>query len=80
MTIMKHDVKFLIPERNLGNADIEFHVKKNGQKFGTLKISKGSIVWVPKDNTYGYKLGWDKFDANMQRDGKREKRKSRVQK
>jgi hypothetical protein len=76
---MKHDVKFLIPERNLGRADIEFHVRKSGKKFGTLKVSKGSIVWVPKDNTYGYKVGWDKFDTNMQRDGKREKGRSRSQ-
>lgn len=45
---MKPDVKFLIPERDLGRADIEFHVKKNGQKFGALKVSKGSIVWYLK--------------------------------
>jgi hypothetical protein len=37
---MKHDVKFVIPERYLGRADIEFHIKKNGRKFGTLKVSK----------------------------------------
>jgi hypothetical protein len=70
---MKHDVKFSIPERELGNADIQFNVKRDGQKVGTLKVSKGSLVWVPKDNTYGYKMGWSQFDSLMQKDGTPEK-------
>lgn len=70
---MKHDVKFSIPERELGKADISFIVKRGGQKFGTLKVSKGSVVWVQKDNTYGYKLGWDKFHDLMLTNGKSEK-------
>jgi len=69
---MKHDVKFSIPERELGKADIEFTIKKDGKKFGTLKVSKGSIVWVQKDNTYGHKMNWDKFDTIMKADGKHE--------
>lgn len=72
---MRHEVQFSIPERQLGNADIEFTIKKNGKKFGTLKVSKGSVVWVPKDNTYGFKMGWDRFDANMVAEGTREKAK-----
>lgn len=71
---MKHSVRFSIPERELGNANIEFDVKKNGKKFGTLKISKGSVVWVPEDNSYGYKLNWLKFDGLMTKEGKRERR------
>ncbi|HEU5290212.1 MAG TPA: hypothetical protein VFU05_06170 [Cyclobacteriaceae bacterium] len=69
-----HTVKFSIPERELGKADIEFKIKKGGQKFGTLKVSKGSIVWFPKDTSYGHKLGWNKFDEIMQSQKKREKR------
>lgn len=70
---MKHEVKFSLPERELGKADIEFSVKRGGQKFGTLKVSKGSLVWVPKDNTYGFKVGWSEFDSMMQKDGTSEK-------
>jgi hypothetical protein len=69
-----HDVKFSIPERELGKADIEFKVKKAGKLFGTLRISKGSIVWLPKDTTYGNKIGWKKFDEIMQRQKRSEKR------
>lgn len=69
---MAHKVKFSIPERELGKADIEFHVKSNGQKFGTLKVSKGALVWVPRDHTYGYKIGWSKFDEWIKTSGKKE--------
>lgn len=51
---MKHDVEFSIPKRELGKADIEFSVKRGGQKFGTLKVSKGSVVWVPKNISHTY--------------------------
>lgn len=70
-----HNVKFVIPERDLGKADIQFNVKKNNLKFGTLKISKGSIVWIPKDKSYGFKIGWKKFDELLQQQNGREKRR-----
>ncbi len=37
---MAHDVKFSIPSRDLGRADIEFAVWKDGTKLGTLAVSK----------------------------------------
>jgi hypothetical protein len=70
-----HNVKFVIPERDLGKADIEFNVKRSGVKVGTLRISKGSIVWFPKDKSYGFKIGWTKFDELMQEQKGREKRR-----
>ena len=69
-----HDVKFSIPERELGKADIEFKIKKSGKLFGTLRVSKGSIVWLPKDTTYGHKISWKKFDEIMQSQSRSEKR------
>lgn len=65
----KHDVSFLIPERQLGKADVEFSVKRDGKALGRLKVSNGSVVWVPKDKTYGYKMNWVKFDSMMQENG-----------
>ena len=58
----KHDVSFSIPSRALGKADVTFHVKRDGQVYGTLEVSNGSVVWFPKGTTYGYKIGWKKFD------------------
>lgn len=62
----KHDVSFSIPQRDLGRADVEFVVRKNDAVLGTLAVSNGSLVWFPKNTSYGCKLGWSKLDALMQ--------------
>ena len=62
---MAHDVKFSVPQRSLGKADVEFDVHRGGSKLGTLKISKGSVVWFPSGTTYGHKIGWKKFHELM---------------
>lgn len=59
----KHEVKLIVPERPIGNADVEFPVKKGSNAFGRLKVSKGGIEWVPKDCTYGHHLTWDEIDS-----------------
>jgi hypothetical protein len=58
----KHDVEFSVPLRPLGNADIEFTVYRDGDKFGDLRVSKGAIEWIPYDKTYGTKFTWAQFD------------------
>jgi len=67
----KHDVSFSVPRRALGKADVEFQIKRDGRVFGTLAISNGSIVWFPKNTTYGCKVGWTKFDSLMQGEANR---------
>lgn len=67
----KHDVSFSIPQRSLGKADVEFLIKRNGAVLGTLAVSNGSLVWFPKKTTYGYKMGWDKFDRLMENEATR---------
>ena len=69
----KHDVKFTVPERPLGKADVEFSVKRDGEVLGRLKVSNGTIVWVPKNKTYGLKLGWGSFDRLMHKHGQDER-------
>jgi hypothetical protein len=58
----QHDVLFTVPQRPVGNADIEFIVKRNGKRFGLLRISKGAIEWIHRDRTYGSKMSWKQFD------------------
>ena len=71
----QHDVKFEVPRRPLGRADIRFVVKRDGAIFGTLTVSNGSVVWFPKKTTYGYKMGWKKFDELMQEHATRYERR-----
>ncbi len=71
---MKHEVKFSIPERDLGNADIEFAVSGDGSRIGTLQISRGAIVWFPSGNSYGHKISWKEFDRMMVQQPRAEKR------
>jgi hypothetical protein len=63
---MAHDVTFRVPPRTLGKSDVEFVVKRNGEKFGTLRISKGSPVWFPRNGAKRRKVGWRRFDASME--------------
>ena len=72
---MAHEVDFSIPTRDLGRSDVEFNVKKDGGKIGTLKVSKGSVVWFPADTSYGYKMTWSELDRVMQSEGKRSEKR-----
>ena len=66
---MAHSVDFTVPERPLGNSDVQFYVKRNGNILGRLQISKGKVVWVPRNSRRGYELTWQKFDELMQENG-----------
>ena len=65
-----HDVAFSIPQKFVLSKDVEFNVKSDGVKLGTLLISKGNIEWVPASNTVKkYRLTWEAFDQVMEREG-----------
>ena len=72
---MTHDVTFNVPTRGLGKADIHIQVKINGKAFGKLEVSKGSVVWYPKDTTKGHKASWTKLDQIMKEQPQAERRK-----
>jgi hypothetical protein len=57
-----HDVFFTIPERRLGKADVEFKVKRRGKAFGRLRISEGSIDWLPANKKQPFRIYWNEFD------------------
>lgn len=64
-----HDVTFTLPERELGKADIELKVKRGGHMLGRLRLSNGSMVWVPANKRFGFKVSWSNFDELMQEHG-----------
>ena len=69
---MAHKVTFSMPERELGKADIEFLVRRNGSVIGRLLVSKGAVVWRKKwKSKRGRQLGWADFHGLMQKHGQR---------
>jgi len=65
----QHKVTFNLPNRPLAYADVIFSVQENGEKFGELRISKGALVWFPRNKQIGYRLSWKKLDAMFQDKG-----------
>jgi hypothetical protein len=62
---MAHRVTFQAPARQLGKADVVFEVRDENGMIGTLKVSRGSLVWFPSDTTNGYKVNWTQFNRLM---------------
>jgi hypothetical protein len=69
----RHDVRFTIPERKLGNSDIEFAVYSDDERQGLLKVSKGAVVWRHANKKLGRVMDWATFDRVMQAEGRRER-------
>lgn len=68
----RHDVRFTLPERKLGNADIEFAVYSDDERLGLLKVSKGAVVWRHANAKRGFVMDWAMLDRLMQTTGRRE--------
>jgi hypothetical protein len=66
-----HDVSFTIPQKMVLAKDVEFEIKSNGSRLGTLLISKGNIEWIPTNNSVKKRrLTWEKFAELMETEGK----------
>ena len=72
-----HKVFFDLPTRELGKSDVHFTVHKDGSVFGKLEVSKGALVWYPRNARRGHKVGWSRFDEFVTSRRKSEKRQPR---
>ena len=52
------------------NADLTIEVEADGEKFGELRISRGSIDWVPRSHRRAFRLEWERFDEVMRESGR----------
>lgn len=73
---MAYEVEFSPPARLLGKSHVNFVVKQDGETIGTLKITKGSIVWYPPYTSIGRKATWKQFAEKMEQvtDARRRKK------
>ncbi|UCD76677.1 MAG: hypothetical protein JSV91_07075 [Phycisphaerales bacterium] len=70
-----HKVTFQVPERPLGQSDIEFLVREDGELLGRVLVSQGAIDWAPARSLYRYRLRWARFAEKMEESGWRIRRK-----
>ncbi|MCX5805221.1 MAG: hypothetical protein NT010_04005 [Proteobacteria bacterium] len=66
-----HEIYMTMPTKIVLNKDTDFEVYSDDEKLGTLRISKGTIEWVPSTYSYGYHLSWEEFNEIMQNHGYR---------
>lgn len=63
----KHNVFVDLPKRELGKVDAFFDIFKDGEKFGTITISKGLMEWYPSNAKKPYRLSWSSFDKAVRK-------------
>ena len=73
---MAHQIFLNLKEKIVLHKDVEFEVKADSSKLGTLLISKGNIEWLPVGNSINkHRLSWKKFAELMETQGKPTKAK-----
>lgn len=50
---------------NVGNVDVEFEVRQDGQLLGRVQISQGGIDFRPANKRQSRKATWQEFAAWM---------------
>jgi len=73
---MAHNVTLQINEKVVLHKDVEIEVKKDGEKLGTVLVSKGNIEWLPANHFVNkFRMTWAKFAELMEAEGKSVKAK-----
>lgn len=52
------------------SADLVIEVTSDAEKLGELRISRGSIDWVPRAYKRSFWLEWEDFDELMRQHGR----------
>ena len=61
-----HEISLEIPDGiRVVNTDIEVQVREDGKLLGRVRISRGSIDWVPANGRYVKYMRWSRFARLM---------------
>jgi hypothetical protein len=52
------------------NTDLIIEVHSDHEKLGELRVSKGSLDWVPRGHRQVLRLEWERFDSVMRERGR----------
>jgi hypothetical protein len=62
----QHEIHLFIPKSiEVVNKDIEVTVYEDDEKLGTLRISKGSLDWTPRNGKNARHMRWGEFAKLM---------------
>ncbi len=50
----------------LTKGDVTFVIARDGERLGTLYVSRGAVAWKPGRGKKNYKFTWPRFDQVMQ--------------
>ena len=62
-----------IPWLEVGKSDVIFHIDSDDERLGSLRVSKGHIVWTPANKVFSYWLNWHDFDKIAVKKGQQRK-------
>ncbi len=63
----QHEIVISNPNTSVLRTDVQFVVKSDSRKLGTLLLSKGDVEWIPAGNSVNrHSLSWEKFAALME--------------
>jgi hypothetical protein len=66
----KHEISLEIPHGiTVVNKDIEVSVREDGKILGRVRVSKGSIDWVPANHYRAKSVSWSTFAKLMDENG-----------
>jgi hypothetical protein len=67
----RHEISLNIPHGiTVVNTDIEVVVREDGEVFGRVRISRGSIDWIPRMGRRAKTMGWRRFGDVMEEHGR----------
>ena len=64
-----HAIEVELPPKVVLHKDVRFTIKADGAKLGELRISKGSVDWLPANKQIPISLTWEQFARLVQSTG-----------
>lgn len=62
----EHTVRLKTPALDLSTVDVVFRVMQDGLQFGRLKVSKGGVEWMQKnDQKKAFHMNWEDVDRKF---------------
>lgn len=65
-----HDIDVTVPAQTIKNKDMEVGIRADGYRFGRIRISKGSIDWVPANSDHPRRMTWEQLARLMDEHGR----------